>query len=150
MSKTFTGDKRESLNAVESENIKTDSLEEIKSKIINEDKVCRDIDNKKKMISKNIQVDFKEELPDGGIVFDLKYEMYWQELAESKRLELEEALEENERLCKLKETLIKENIHYQKLLEEASSFVEVLKEVVQESSDDTGIDVRDVNDSHDE
>lgn len=42
-------------------------------------------------------------------------------------IELEDALEENERLCKLKETLIQENIHYQKLLQEASSFVEVVK-----------------------
>ncbi|CAK1588629.1 unnamed protein product [Parnassius mnemosyne] len=102
------------------------------------------------MISKHIQVDFKDDLPDGEVIFDIKYETYWQEMAESKRVELEYALEENERLCKLKEILINENIHYQKLLEEANSFVEVFKDLVQDSPDDTGIDVRDVSDSNDE
>ncbi|CAG5007044.1 unnamed protein product [Parnassius apollo] len=110
----------------------------------------RDAENKKKMISKHVQVDFKDDLPDGEVVFDIKHEMYWQELAESKRVELEHTLEENERLCKLREKLINENILYQKLLEEVDSFVEVLKDMIQDSPDNTGIDVRDVSDSNDE
>ncbi|CAH2048511.1 unnamed protein product, partial [Iphiclides podalirius] len=75
-------------------------------------------------------------------------EKYWQILAGKRQIALQEALEENEKLRKIIEELKQENILFKQMLEEANSFVEVIKEELANSSkDDTGIDVNDVSQS---
>lgn len=81
-------------------------------------------------------------------------EKYWQVLAEKRQAALQEVLEENEKLHKIIENLKEETAQYKQMLEEANSFVEVIKEeLANNSKDDTGIDVNDVStadEAHDE
>nr|XP_026492359.1 geminin-like [Vanessa tameamea] len=73
-------------------------------------------------------------------------ERYWQILAEKRQVALQEALDENEKLRQNIEDLKQENMQYKQMLDEANSFVEVIKEELANSSkDDTGIDVNDVS-----
>ncbi|XP_068633209.1 geminin [Battus philenor] len=73
-------------------------------------------------------------------------EKYWEILAKKREVALEEAFEENEKLRKIIEDLKQENSLYKQMLDEANSFVEVIKEELANSSkDDTGIDVNDVS-----
>lgn len=73
-------------------------------------------------------------------------EKYWQILAEKRQVALQEALDENEKLLKIIDDLKEENALYKQMLDEANSFVEVIKEeLANNSRDDTGIDVNDVS-----
>ncbi|CAH0691740.1 unnamed protein product [Spodoptera exigua] len=73
-------------------------------------------------------------------------EKYWQLLAEKRQVALQEALDENEKLRKIIEDLKEENAVFKQMLEEANSFVEVIKEeLANTSNNDTGIDVNDVS-----
>ncbi|KAG6440648.1 geminin [Manduca sexta] len=73
-------------------------------------------------------------------------EKYWQILAEKRQIALQDALEENEKLRKIIEDLKEENAQYKQMLDEANSFVEVIKEeLANNSNNDTGIDVNDVS-----
>ncbi|KAF9797383.1 hypothetical protein SFRURICE_005859 [Spodoptera frugiperda] len=73
-------------------------------------------------------------------------EKYWQLLAEKRQVALQEALDENEKLRKIIEDLKEENTLFKQMLEEANSFVEVIKEeLANNSNNDTGIDVNDVS-----
>ncbi|XP_060803155.1 geminin isoform X2 [Amyelois transitella] len=72
-------------------------------------------------------------------------EKYWKILAEKRRVALQEALEENEKLHKLIAELKKENLQTKQMLEEANSFIEIVKEELSNTNDDTGIDVNDVS-----
>ncbi|CAK1580091.1 unnamed protein product [Parnassius mnemosyne] len=75
-------------------------------------------------------------------------EKYWQKLAEKRQVALQEALDENEKLRNIIEELKQENVLYKQMLDEANSFVEVIKEELANSSNnDTGIDVNDVSQS---
>ncbi|CAH2096378.1 unnamed protein product [Euphydryas editha] len=107
-----------------------------------------DVEIKKKNVStKETQVNLENKIsaedltnPEGAS------ERYWQILAEKRQVALHEALEENEKLRKVIEDLKQENIQYKQMLEEANSFVEVIKEeLANNSKDDTGIDVNDVS-----
>ncbi|XP_045458681.1 geminin-like [Melitaea cinxia] len=89
-------------------------------------------------------------MSDDELCTDLPSEKYWNLVAEKKRIELKDALDENERLHKLKESLLEKNLLYKQMLEEANSFVDVFKEVVSDTANDTGIDVADLNESNDE
>ncbi|CAH2103870.1 unnamed protein product [Euphydryas editha] len=114
------------------------------------DYFTRTNDPTKKMISKIVQVSLGVCMSDDELCADLPSEKYWNLVAEKKRIELKDALNENERLHKLKESLLEKNLHYKQMLEEANSFIDVFKEVVQDTADDTGIDVGDLNESGDE
>ncbi|CAB3236739.1 unnamed protein product [Arctia plantaginis] len=73
-------------------------------------------------------------------------EKYWEILAEKRQVALQEALDENEKLRKIIEDLKEENAMFKQMLDEANSFVEVIKEeLANTSKDDTGIDVNDVS-----
>ncbi|CAH1638107.1 unnamed protein product [Spodoptera littoralis] len=73
-------------------------------------------------------------------------EKYWQLLAEKRQVALQEALDENEKLRKIIEDLKEENTLFKQMLDEANSFVEVIKEeLANNSNNDTGIDVNDVS-----
>ncbi|CAH0716056.1 unnamed protein product, partial [Brenthis ino] len=109
----------------------------------------RNNEPEKVVVSKSVQVSLGVCMSDENFCSDLPSEKYWNLVAEKKRIELQDALDENERLHKLKESLVKQNTHYKQMLEEANSFIDVFKEVVQDTADDTGIDVDDVNDSSD-
>ncbi|CAG9558703.1 unnamed protein product [Danaus chrysippus] len=100
----------------------------------------------KEMVSRAIQVSLGACMSE-DMCFDLPSEKYWNLLAEKKRIELEDALQENERLHKIRESLLEKNVHYRQMLEEANTFIDVFKEVVQDTADDTGIDIGDINDS---
>ncbi|KAL0851961.1 hypothetical protein ABMA28_000239 [Loxostege sticticalis] len=100
---------------------------------------------KKKTCSKTTQVNIEAWVSDGDLSSDVPTESYWKVLAEKRRIALEDALKENERLWIMHETLTKENAHNRHLLDEANSFIEVFKEVVKDTADDTGIDVGDVS-----
>ncbi|XP_075978031.1 geminin DNA replication inhibitor [Anticarsia gemmatalis] len=77
-------------------------------------------------------------------------EKYWQILAEKRQVALQEALDENEKLRKIIEDLKEENALFKQMLDEANSFVEVIKEeLANTSKDDTGIDVNDVSTADD-
>ncbi|XP_050361076.1 uncharacterized protein LOC126780536 [Nymphalis io] len=105
-------------------------------------------DPNKKMVSKMIQVSLGVCMSDDDFCVDLPSEKYWNLVAEKKRIDLKDALDENERLHKIKQALLEKNLHYKQMLEEANSFIDVFKEVVQDA-DDTGIDVADLNESSD-
>ncbi|XP_063373020.1 geminin-like [Cydia amplana] len=105
----------------------------------------RDSEHRKK-VSKSTQVN-STWITEEDISSDVPSEHFWENVAEKRRVALEEALGENERLCKLYESLSIENDQYKTLLEEANSFVEVFKELVQDNADDTGIDVGDLSTS---
>ncbi|XP_050351050.1 geminin-like [Nymphalis io] len=102
---------------------------------------------KKNLSTKETQVNLENKIsaddltnPEGAS------ERYWQILAEKRQVALQDALEENEKLRKIIEDLKQENIQYKQMLDEANSFVEVIKEELANSSkDDTGIDVNDVS-----
>ncbi|XP_045448112.1 geminin-like [Melitaea cinxia] len=102
---------------------------------------------KKNVSTKETQVNLENKIsaedltnPDGAS------ERYWQILAEKRQVALQEALDENEKLRKVIEDLKQENLQYKQMLDEANSFVEVIKEELANSSkDDTGIDVNDVS-----
>ncbi|XP_046977065.1 uncharacterized protein LOC124543077 [Vanessa cardui] len=111
--------------------------------------VTRTNDSKKKMVSKLIQVSLGVCMSDDDFSLDLPSEKYWNLVAEKKRIDLKDALDENERLHKIKQSLLEKNLHYKQMLEEANSFIDVFKEVVRDTADDTGIDVADFNDSID-
>uniref|UniRef100_A0A1E1WQR7 Geminin n=1 Tax=Pectinophora gossypiella TaxID=13191 RepID=A0A1E1WQR7_PECGO len=70
---------------------------------------------------------------------------YWKILADKRQVALQEALDENERLRKIIEDLKEENTQIKQMLDEANSFVEVIKEELANTNDDTGIDVNDVS-----
>ncbi|XP_023934776.1 geminin [Bicyclus anynana] len=71
---------------------------------------------------------------------------YWQILAEKRQVALQEMYEENEKLRKMCEDLKQDLVRNQQLLDEANSFVEVIKEeLANAGTDDTGIDVNDVS-----
>ncbi|XP_026734792.1 geminin [Trichoplusia ni] len=73
-------------------------------------------------------------------------EKYWEILAGKRQVALQDALEENEKLRKIIEDLKEENVLFKQMLDEANSFVEVIKEELANSSNnDTGIDVNDVS-----
>ncbi|KAL4707811.1 hypothetical protein ACJJTC_001757 [Scirpophaga incertulas] len=72
-------------------------------------------------------------------------ENYWKILAEKRQIALQEALDENEKLYKIIEDLKKENADYKQMLEEANSFIEVVKEELANDNNDTGIDVNDIS-----
>ncbi|KAJ8721968.1 hypothetical protein PYW08_004370 [Mythimna loreyi] len=73
-------------------------------------------------------------------------EKYWELLAEKRQVALQDALDENEKLRKIIEDLKEENALFKQMLEEANSFVEVIKEeLANTSNNDTGIDVNDVS-----
>nr|XP_021188223.2 geminin [Helicoverpa armigera] len=73
-------------------------------------------------------------------------EKYWELLAEKRQVALQDALDENEKLRKIIEDLKEENALFKQMLDEANSFVEVIKEELANSSNnDTGIDVNDVS-----
>ncbi|XP_073956520.1 uncharacterized protein, partial [Choristoneura fumiferana] len=62
------------------------------------------------------------------------------------RVALQDALDENEKLRNLIEELKEKNSEYKQMLEEANSFIEVIKEEIGNSgNDDTGIDVNDIS-----
>ncbi|XP_047543881.1 geminin-like [Vanessa atalanta] len=109
--------------------------------------VTRTNDPKKKMVSKLIQVSLGVCMSDDDFSVDLPSEKYWNLVAEKKRIDLKDALDENERLHKIKQSLLEKNLHYKQMLEEANSFIDVFKEVVRDTADDTGIDVADFNES---
>ncbi|CAF4882029.1 unnamed protein product [Pieris macdunnoughi] len=107
-----------------------------------------DLEVKRKNIAtKEVQVDIKDKVsvddltnPDGAS------EKYWEILAEKRQQALHEALDENEKLRKIIDDLKEENSQYIKMLEEANSFVEVIKEeLANGSNNDTGIDVNDIS-----
>ncbi|CAH0398441.1 unnamed protein product [Chilo suppressalis] len=72
-------------------------------------------------------------------------EKYWKILAEKRQVALQEALDENQKLLKIIEDLKEENKLTKQMLEEANSFIEVVKEELANNSNDTGIDVNDVS-----
>ncbi|XP_046966064.1 geminin-like [Vanessa cardui] len=102
---------------------------------------------KKNLSTKETQVNLENKItaddltnPEGAS------ERYWQILAEKRQVALQEALDENEKLRQSIEDLKQENMQYKQMLDEANSFVEVIKEELANSSkDDTGIDVNDVS-----
>lgn len=102
---------------------------------------------KKNVSTKETQVNLENKIsaedltnPDGAS------ERYWHILAEKRQVALQEALDENEKLRKVIEDLKQENVQYKQMLDEANSFVEVIKEELANSSNnDTGIDVNDVS-----
>ncbi|CAG4956322.1 unnamed protein product [Colias eurytheme] len=107
-----------------------------------------DVEVKRKNIStKEVQVNFDNKItvddltnPEGAS------EKYWQLLAEKRQEALQESLDENEKLRKIIEDLKEENAQYKQMLEEANSFVEVIKEeLANNSNNDTGIDVNDIS-----
>ncbi|CAK1556401.1 unnamed protein product [Leptosia nina] len=111
-----------------------------------------DVEVKRKNIAtKEVQVDIKEKVtaddltnPEGAS------EKYWQILAEKRQQALQEALDENEKLRKIIDDLKEENVQYKQMLEEANSFVEVIKEeLANGSNNDTGIDVNDISTADD-
>lgn len=77
-------------------------------------------------------------------------ENYWQILAEKRQVALQDALDENEKLHKIIDDLKEENVLFKQMLDEANSFVEVIKEELANSSNnDTGIDVNDISTAED-
>ncbi|XP_028173550.1 geminin-like [Ostrinia nubilalis] len=72
-------------------------------------------------------------------------EKYWKILAEKRQQALQEALDENEKLLKIIDDLKEENRATKQMLEEANSFIEVVKEELANDNNDTGIDVNDVS-----
>ncbi|XP_045498384.1 geminin [Colias croceus] len=107
-----------------------------------------DVEVKRKNIStKEVQVNFDNKItvddltnPEGAS------EKYWQLLAEKRQEALQESLDENEKLRKIIEDLKEENAQYKQMLDEANSFVEVIKEeLANNSNNDTGIDVNDIS-----
>lgn len=72
-------------------------------------------------------------------------EKYWKILAEKRQVALQEALDENHKLLRIIEDLKEENKLTKQMLEEANSFIEVVKEELANNSNDTGIDVNDVS-----
>lgn len=112
------------------------------------DYFTRTNDPKNKMVSKVVQVSLGVCMSDDELDADLPSEKYWNLVAEKKRIQLKDALDENKRLHKLKELLLQKNQHYKQMLEEANSFIDVFKEVVHDTADDTGIDVADLNEAN--
>ncbi|XP_041986982.1 geminin-like isoform X2 [Aricia agestis] len=100
---------------------------------------------RKEMIEKIIQTDEVVRLLD-EIISESPPDDYWCKMAEKKRVELEEALAENERLFKIKDALLQQNKYYKMMLEEANTFITVFKEVADDAADDTGIELEE-NDS---
>ncbi|XP_038209778.1 geminin [Zerene cesonia] len=107
-----------------------------------------DVEVKRKNLStKEVQVNLENKVtaddltnPEGAS------EKYWQILAEKRQQALQESLDENEKLRKIIEDLKEENAQYKQMLEEANSFVEVIKEeLANNSNNDTGIDVNDIS-----
>ncbi|CAG9562047.1 unnamed protein product [Danaus chrysippus] len=102
---------------------------------------------RKNLCTKEVQVNLEDKIsakdltdPDGAS------EKYWEILSEKRQVALQDALEENEKLRKIIEDLKQENMQFKQMLEEANSFVEVIKEELANSSNnDTGIDVNDVS-----
>ncbi|OWR41093.1 geminin [Danaus plexippus plexippus] len=102
---------------------------------------------RKNLCTKEVQVNLEDKIcakdltdPEGAS------EKYWQILSEKRQVALQDALEENEKLRKIIEDLKQENMQFKQMLDEANSFVEVIKEELANSSNnDTGIDVNDVS-----
>ncbi|CAH0402171.1 unnamed protein product [Chilo suppressalis] len=94
----------------------------------------RDNENKpKKFVCKTTQVNLDGCMSVGDLSGDVSTENYWKVVAEKRRIALDEALTENEQLWKLHSTLTEENTQNRKLLEEANSFIEVIKELTQDT-----------------
>ncbi|XP_013144096.1 PREDICTED: geminin [Papilio polytes] len=70
---------------------------------------------------------------------------YWKALATKSQAALQEALSQNEKLHETIEELREENMKLREMLEEANAFVEVVKDLTNNTNDDTGIDVNDVS-----
>ncbi|XP_073954827.1 uncharacterized protein [Choristoneura fumiferana] len=132
------------LRASQSNNKPNDAAGKTKKNLLDYFPPCENKSNK--MVSKATQVN-STWITEEDISSDVPSENFWQTVAEKRRAALAEALDENERLHKLHDSLTEENNKYQALLDEANSFVDVFKELVQNNADDTGIDVRDLNSS---
>lgn len=63
--------------------------------------------------------------------------MYWEQLAEQRRLALENTLKENEGLHQKVQTLTEELNTSQQLVEESRNLVEVLTEMLKEADDES-------------
>ncbi|KPJ20133.1 Geminin [Papilio machaon] len=70
---------------------------------------------------------------------------YWKALATKSQAALQEALSQNEKLHETIEELKEEIVKLREMLEEANAFVEVVKDLTNNTNDDTGIDVNDVS-----
>ncbi|CAH0715693.1 unnamed protein product, partial [Brenthis ino] len=132
--------------ATDTENLVGRPSKSLKHQLIQEPAVHVEV-KRKNLSTKEIQVNLENKIsaddltnPEGAS------ERYWQILAEKRQVALQEALEENEKLRKVIEDLKEENSQFKQMLDEANSFVEVIKEELANSSkDDTGIDVNDVS-----
>ncbi|XP_039753151.1 geminin-like [Pararge aegeria] len=137
--------------ASDTENLVGRPSKNLKHQLIQETPV--DVEVKRKNVSKEkeTQVNLENKItaddltnPDGPST------RYWQILAEKRQVALQEALDENEKLRKICEDLKQEIIRNQQLLDEANSFVEVIREeLANPGTDDTGIDVNDVSTAED-
>ncbi|XP_028032187.1 geminin-like [Bombyx mandarina] len=103
----------------------------------------RNIVTKKKNSSKSIQVNLDKWISENDLCLEVPSETYWKVVAEKRRKALAEALNENEILHKSLSLLTEENLKYKKLLDEANSFIEVCKELMSDTADDTGIEIDD-------
>ncbi|XP_026761809.1 geminin [Galleria mellonella] len=130
--------------AIDSENLVGRPTKNLKHQLSQESVV--DIEAKRKNLSsKETQANLENKISIEDLTNPEASEKYWKILAEKRRVALEEALEENEKLHKIIAELKKENQQIKQMLEEANSFIEVVKEELSNTNDDTGIDVNDVS-----
>ncbi|KAJ0176749.1 hypothetical protein K1T71_007928 [Dendrolimus kikuchii] len=109
-----------------------------------------DVEAKRKILStqsKETQVDLDSKITEKDLTDpEGASENYWQILADKRQVALQDALDENEKLRKIIDDLKEENAVFKQMLEEANSFIEVIKEeLANTSNNDTGIDVNDVS-----
>ncbi|GBP61325.1 Geminin [Eumeta japonica] len=107
-----------------------------------------DVEAKRKNLNhKETQADFINKVTEQDLTNpDGPSEKYWELLAKKRQVALQEALEENKTLQELVDKLKEENAALKQMLEEANSFVEIVKqELADSANDDTGIDVNDVS-----
>ncbi|XP_059051317.1 geminin [Achroia grisella] len=130
--------------ATDRENLVGRSTKSLKHQLSQESLV--DIEVKRKnLLSKETQANLDTKISVEDLTNPEASEKYWKILAEKRRVALEEALDENEKLHKIIAELKKENQQTKQMLEEANSFIEVIKEELSNTNDDTGIDVNDVS-----
>ncbi|KAG6457124.1 geminin [Manduca sexta] len=105
----------------------------------------RDIENDKKTMSKSTQANLDRYIWDKELSNEAPSKNFWKVVAEKRRVALSKALSDNEELHKRIDALTEENAQFKDKLDEANSFIEVCKELLEEDGDDTGIDVGDLS-----
>ncbi|XP_045772538.1 uncharacterized protein LOC123872359 isoform X2 [Maniola jurtina] len=137
--------------AADTENLVGRPSKNLKHQLSQETPVEVEVKRKNVSKEKETQVNLENQITAKDLTSNDPSEKYWQKLAERRQIALQESLEENAKLRETIEDLKQQLIKSQQMLDEANSFVEVIKEELANSpTDDTGIDVNDVSTADDE